>query len=139
MLRPAQIITEKWPRSSQYLYHAYCLFILFMLNFFYLVNLSIFSIIFSKIMLKSVFFSFLVRAPYEAPVDSAEDVVNREDIVRAHFCGSKTCFANLQMYFESFKVEHMTSSSPRQPILSTWKSMKWLRMRNMGKNYTTKT
>ena len=26
---------------------------------------------------------------YEAPVDSAEDIVNRDDIYRAHFCGSK--------------------------------------------------
>lgn len=74
MLSPADLIIDTWPRSSQYLHHFFCLFILFMLHFFYL----------------SVFFSFLVRVDYEAPVDSAEDIVNRDDIYRAHFCGSGT-------------------------------------------------
>ena len=41
-------------------------------------------------MFKSVFFSFLVRVEYEPPVDSAEDIVNRDDIYRAHFCGGHT-------------------------------------------------
>ena len=61
-----------------------------MLHFFYLVSWKLETFfLFDKNIFKSVFFSFLVRVDYEAPVDSAEDIVNRDDIYRAHFCGSK--------------------------------------------------
>ena len=60
-----------------------------MLHFFYLVNVETRHYSFIKNIFQSVFFSFLVRVDYEAPVDSAEDIVNRDDIYRAHFCGSK--------------------------------------------------
>ena len=38
MLSPSDFIGDTWPRASQYLHHIFCLFILFMLHFFYLVN-----------------------------------------------------------------------------------------------------
>ena len=41
--------------------------------------------------IKSLFYAFLVRVPYESPVDSAADIVMRagKDIHRVHFCGSR--------------------------------------------------
>ena len=38
MLSPSDFIGDTWPRASQYLHHFFCLFILFMLHFFYLVK-----------------------------------------------------------------------------------------------------
>ena len=61
-----------------------------MLHFFYLVDWKLEAFFsFKKNIFESVFFSFLVRVDYEAPVNTPEDIVNRDDIYRAHFCGSK--------------------------------------------------
>ena len=49
MLSPADLIVDTWPRSSQYLHHFFCLFILFMLHFFYLVDWKLETILLLKI------------------------------------------------------------------------------------------
>ena len=79
---------------------------------------------------KSLFYSFLVRVPYEAPVDSAEDIIKRsgDDIHRAHFCGSKKENNN-----NSFFRFH-TSGGTFEKFFSTTENTIYKKINEMAQN-----
>ena len=130
MLRPGSLISPAWPRSSQYLYLTFEIFFYFMLHFFYLVNVTFIFTSALFIESKSIFYSFLVRVPYEAPVDSAEDIVKRsgDDIHRAHFCGSKKENNN-----NSFFRFH-TSGGTFEKFFSTTENLIYKKINEMARN-----
>ena len=44
---------------------------------------------------QSTFFAFLMAVPYEKPIETLEDVVQRTD--RAHFCGGENDESNKKL------------------------------------------
>ena len=90
---------RKYPKSIKYLYVVTSVFFLFMLSFFYLVSfLQDYNEQNVFIILQSTFFAFLMAVPYEKPIDTLENVVQRTD--RAHFCGGEIHFFKfLRKYF----------------------------------------
>ena len=164
MLSPSDFIVDTWPRASQYLHHFFCLFILFMLHFFYLVNhqhlyaLMLYtgekpwiefvstwnkSILNGTIPKPTIFLTKIFSRVFSSPSWSEWNMkpqwtqlqISSTGRIFTDLISVEVKERNQTNLGSRYRVQVGLSknSSPLQQILSIWKLLKWLRMRNMGK------
>ena len=132
-----ELIGQGWlvaqgPRSTKYLILLFSIFCCFM-HFFYNVIINSKGKLNGLKNLQSVFLAFLVAVPYEKPIDTPEDVLNR--VERVHICKGRTSSVAKSCFVEcnnNIEVEHMKTTLKMHWMRIIEVFMLWRMTPNMG-------